>query len=224
MKCNQASDCYFFQECVTYPQINSCHGYCEFTYWFNECIFGTIVLVLGILVACFRCECCPLYRFLVRRGNLPVSKVPAGMTDLSEKRSRNISTFEEVVLVRSLSEKWLFMRDIVVQQIMQLMTTIMIGSVATIWVPICYCITLWCGSLLKWQAKWMLIAQGKTSSFYWTQNLNQIVMNVKILHNFLRRLGQNVGILSWCWINHLLTKTTVLFEANGTKAKYETET
>ena len=82
------------------------------------------------LVSCFRCECCPLYRFLVQRGNLPVNGVPAGALttrDPSEKRQhRNISTFEEVVLVRSLSEKWIDYTNLRVFHILKCLSSDMI--------------------------------------------------------------------------------------------------
>ena len=109
MKCNQGRDCYFFQDCQFYPKMNLCHGYCEWSGWSIEVVIWTIVMIMGILVACFRCQYCPFNRFLVQRGNLPENKVPAGMTfrnpSSSEKSTRNIASFEEVVLVRSLSEK-----------------------------------------------------------------------------------------------------------------------
>ena len=109
MKCNQGGDCYIFQDCQFYPKMNLCHGYCEWSGWSIEVVIWTIVMIMGILVACFRCQYCPLNRFLVQRGNLPENKVPAGMTfrnpSSSEKSTRNIASFEEVVLVRSLSEK-----------------------------------------------------------------------------------------------------------------------
>ena len=59
------------------------------------------------LVACYRCAICPLHRCLVKRGSIQTdSKMAVGSVSRanSECNKRNFPTFEEVVLVRSMSE------------------------------------------------------------------------------------------------------------------------
>ena len=108
MRCRDWTDCYFFQECEPDP---ICLGHCQLSAWFISSIVWASIGTLCIIVACFRCAFCPLHKYLVERGNLPsvagnsnrsvVNRMP------SDYKSR-LPTFEEVVLVRSLSEhnKW----------------------------------------------------------------------------------------------------------------------
>ena len=107
MRCRDWTDCYFFQECEPDP---ICLGHCELSAWFISSIVWASIGTLCIIVACFRCAFCPLHNYLVERGNMPsvgtnrtrtVNRMP------SDYKSR-LPTFEEVVLVRSLSEhnKW----------------------------------------------------------------------------------------------------------------------
>ena len=103
MRCRDWTDCYFFQECEPDP---ICLGHCELSAWFISAIVWASIGTLCIIVACFRCAFCPLHNYLVERGNMPtvgtnrtrtVNRMP------SDYKSR-LPTFEEVVLVRSLSE------------------------------------------------------------------------------------------------------------------------
>ena len=108
MRCLNATDCYFFQECESDPRGAICKGHCELSAWFIQCVIWAVIASLCLLVACFRCPICPLHRCLVRRGNIQGNdtKMPVGGVSRapSECNKRNFPTFEDVVLVRSLSE------------------------------------------------------------------------------------------------------------------------
>ena len=104
MQCRDWTDCYFFQECEPDP---ICLGHCELSAWFISSIVWASIGTLCIIIACFRCAFCPLHKYLVERGNLPshhhrVNRMPS----VSRANTSNAKhpTFEEVVLIRSLSE------------------------------------------------------------------------------------------------------------------------
>ena len=118
MRCNivnNGTDCYFFQECTPPGPESSqyCPGHCELSRWFISCIIWTIVALLCVLVACLRCASSPLRQCLVDRGCITSDdhKMPTGAGGGSRggaggvsRASSKIATFEDVVLVRSLSE------------------------------------------------------------------------------------------------------------------------
>ena len=77
MKCNQGGSCYFFQDCQLYPELSLCHEYCELSAWFIQVVIWSIVLIIGILMACYHCQYCPLNWFLFQRGNITEDQVLA---------------------------------------------------------------------------------------------------------------------------------------------------
>ena len=106
MRCRDWTDCYFFQECEPDP---ICLGHCELSAWFISSIVWASIGTLCIIVACFRCAFCPLHNYLVERGNLPsVGNRTRAINRMPSDYKSRLPTFEEVVLVRSLSEhnKW----------------------------------------------------------------------------------------------------------------------
>ena len=125
LRCQNETDCPFYQECQPSETGEICPGNCVYSPWFISAIIWTIIgtsktilkiiliifenitFLVCIIVACFRCECCPLHKYLLQRGDIPVKNVPSlnPRRKISEHpRQFGIATFEEAVLVRSLSE------------------------------------------------------------------------------------------------------------------------
>lgn len=114
MRCSNVTDCYFFQECLADSRTALCQlGNCELSAWFISVIFWSVIASLGFILACFCCAICPIHRCLVERGKIQANnnKMAAVVSTASTRMpstKRSIVTFEDVVLVRSLSEhnKW----------------------------------------------------------------------------------------------------------------------
>ena len=85
-----------------------CKGYCELSAWFIHVLFATFVMILFVVIACVRLATSPLRKFLLNRGCISSEeKMPPG--GVSRSPSSKTPNFEDVVLIRSLSEhhKWL---------------------------------------------------------------------------------------------------------------------
>ena len=85
-----------------------CKGYCELSAWFIQVLFAAFIMILFVVIACVRLATSPLRKFLLNRGCISSEeKMPPG--GVSRSPSSKTPNFEDVVLIRSLSEhhKWI---------------------------------------------------------------------------------------------------------------------
>ena len=78
--------------------------------WFYKVIWITCIGAIGAIIACIRCKHCPLHQWLLlgkcweKRRQIEAGKLAkSSVVSLRTHQQERIATFEDVVLVRSLS-------------------------------------------------------------------------------------------------------------------------
>ena len=112
LRCYNSTGCYFFQDCEDHPIDSSpCLGFCVISEWFYKVIWVTVVGTIGSIIACVRCQHCPIHKWLflgkfckrrqqIEAGKLAKTSIVRDKKDLQDR----IATFQDVVLVRSFSQ------------------------------------------------------------------------------------------------------------------------
>ena len=112
-RCKIQADCYFFQDCQDHPTGGpGCLGYCVLADWFWYKIGLLIIGIIGGIIACIRVKHCLLHKWLSRekcwknRQQREEATKLAKTNILGEKSDASghrIATFQDVMLVRSIS-------------------------------------------------------------------------------------------------------------------------
>ena len=112
LRCVNSANCHFFQECEFHPTGSTpCLGFCVMSEWFVKVIWITCIGTIGALVACIRCEHCPIHQWLMwgkcceKRRQIEAGRVAKTSLPIKNNQQQDrIATFQDVVLVRSFSQ------------------------------------------------------------------------------------------------------------------------
>ena len=111
-RCQSQADCYFFQDCEDHPTGGpGCIGYCVLADWFWYKIGLLIIGIIGGIIACIRVKHCLLHKWLSQgkcwknREQREATKFAKTniLGEKSDTSGHRIATFQDVMLVRSIS-------------------------------------------------------------------------------------------------------------------------